>query len=91
HAWDSETEIADREGFDLLKMELAPVKRKIRLNGKESIKLKNPRTNTELKNVLGKLFDDAAKMVESVRTRFEAMRFEAIATGKVTFDENGYK
>ncbi|WP_369118202.1 MULTISPECIES: major capsid protein [Enterococcus] len=91
HAWDSETEIADREGFDLLKMELAPVKRKIRLNGKDSIKLKNPRTNTELKNVLAKLFDDAAKMVESVRTRFEAMRFEAIATGKVTFDENGYK
>lgn len=91
HAWDSETEIADREGFDLLKMELAPVKRKIRLNGKDSIKLKNPRTNTELKNVLAKLFDDAAKMVESVRTRFEAMRFEAIATGKVTFDENGYE
>lgn len=91
HAWDSETEIADREGFDILKMELAPVKRKIRLNGKDAIKLRNPRTHTELKGVLAKLFADANRMVESVRTRFEAMRFEALCTGKVTFNENGYK
>lgn len=90
HDWDTETEIADREGFEIIKQELTAVKRKIPLSGKDAIKLRNPRTNTELKAVLAKLFDDANRMVESVRTRFEAMRFEALATGKITFDENGY-
>lgn len=90
HAWDSETEIADREGFNVVKMELANVKRKIRLSAKDAVKLRNPRTSAELRSVLNDLFDDANKMVEAVRTRFEAMRFEALATGKVTFNENGY-
>lgn len=90
HAWDSESEIAGRDGFEIAKAELAKIQRKIRLAEKEIIKIQNPRTNSELKAVLENLFDDAAKMEESVRTRANAMRFEVLTTGKLTFDENGY-
>lgn len=90
HAWDSEAEIAGRDGFEIAKAELALIKRKIRLAEKEIIKIQNPRTNQELTNVLNTLFDDAAKMEEAVRTRANAMRFEVLTTGKLSFNENGY-
>lgn len=90
-AWDSESEIGDREAMDVVKMQLAPVSRKIRLGERDIIKLQNPRTNAEMSRVLSKIYDDAAKQVEAVRTRFEAMRFELISTGRIVFNENGYQ
>lgn len=90
HAWDTESEIGDRDAFDVVKMELALVKRKIRLAEKDIVRLQTPRSNAELNRVLANLYNDAENMVDSVRARFEAMRFEALATGKLNFEENGY-
>lgn len=89
-AWGAEAEIGDRDGFTAFKQELAPISRKIMLNEKEIIKLQNPRTTNELNNTLQKLFNDAESMVDAVRTRAEALRFEALATGKIVINENGY-
>lgn len=91
HAWDTEAEIGDRDGFDVVKMELALIKRKIKLAERDIVKLQNPRTNNELRNVLANLFNDAENMVNSVRTRAEAMRFEVLTTGKLVFNENGFE
>lgn len=90
HAWDSEAEIGDREGFEVVKQELALVKRKIRLAERDIVKLQTPRSNAELERVLANIYDDAANMVETVRTRFEAMRFEVLSTGRLALSENGY-
>lgn len=90
HAWDTEAEIGDRDAFDVVKLELALVKRKIRLAEKDIVRLQTPRSNAELNRVLASLYDDVSNTVDSVRGRFEAMRFEALATGKLNFSENGY-
>lgn len=90
HDWDTETEIGEREGVKIATQELAVVKRKIKLSGKEAIKLRKPRDNAELQATIKRLLDDAGSMVNTVLTRFEAMCFEVLATGKLAFSENGY-
>lgn len=91
HAWDTEAEIGERDGFEIVKMELALIKQKIKMAERDIVKIQNPRTSNELRNVLSNLFNDAENMVNRVRTRTEAMRFEALTTGKLTFNENGFE
>ena len=91
HAFDTETQIASREAIQKGVASLALIKRKIKIAEKEIIKINNPRTDAEFKFVLSQLYNDAEKMVESVRVRVEAMRMEAISTGKIKIEENGVK
>ena len=90
HAFDSEAEIGDREGFEIIRQELALIKRKIQMKEKLIIALRNPRTPIELQSTVQKIYDDVDTMITSVLTKVEQMRFEALATGKLVFSENGF-
>lgn len=91
HALDTETQLASREAIERGVASLALIKRKIKITEKEIIKINNPRTDAELMQVLSQLYNDSEKMVKAVKVRVEAMRMEAISTGKIKIEENGVK
>lgn len=91
HAFDTESEIDQREtaGYDVA--ELALIKRKRKLSEKEIIHLEQPRNDAEEKEAIDKIYNDVDTLQDSVQTRVEAMRGEALATGRLVINENGYK
>ncbi|WP_163195466.1 major capsid protein [Clostridium thermarum] len=89
HAFDTETEIASRDGLGKSLAELALIKRKIKMDEKNIIILNSPRNSIEEKQAIDTVFNDVDNMVNAVRARIEAMRMEAIATGKIVVKENG--
>lgn len=91
HAFDAEAEIDQREsaGYDVA--ELALIKRKRKLSEKEIIHLEQPRNDAEEREAIDKIYNDVDSLQDSVQTRVEAMRGEALATGKLIINENGYK
>lgn len=91
HALDSKTQLASRQAIEKGAAELALIKRQIKLTEKDIIKVQNPRTDAELAFVLGQLYNDSEKMVESVKVRVEAMRMEVLSSGKLKIEENGVK
>ncbi|MGN0026070.1 MAG: major capsid protein [Clostridium sp.] len=91
HALDTATQLASREAIQRGVAALALIKRQIKITEKEIIKINNPRTDAELRQVIAQLYNDSEKMLESVRVRVEAMRMEALATGKLKIEENGVK
>lgn len=91
HAFDTETQLASREAIEKGAASLALIKRQIKIAEKELIKVQNPRTDSELAFVLSQLYNDSEKMVESIKVRVEAMRMEALSSGKLKIEENGIK
>jgi hypothetical protein len=91
HALDTKTQMASREAIEKGAASLALIKRQIKIGEKEIIKIQNPRTDAELAFVLSQLYNDSEKMVEAVKVRVEAMRMEAISSGKIKIEENGIK
>jgi len=91
HAFDTETETDQREpsGYDIA--ELALIKRKRKLSEKEIIHLEQPRNSVEEREAIQKIYNDVDALQDSVQTRVEAMRGEALSTGKLIINENGYK
>lgn len=91
HAFDTETQIASREAIEKGVASLALIKRQIKISEKEIIKIQSPRSNSELNDALKNLYKDADKMTDGVKVRIEAMRMEALSTGKIAINENGIK
>lgn len=91
HAFDTETELGSREGADYSLQDLALIKRKIRLNEKEIIALESPRNDQEEAEMIKKVYRDVDNLVAGVKTRVECLRMEALSTGKLVIDENGFK
>lgn len=91
HAFDTEAEIGSREAGKYSIEELALIKRKHRLSEKDLIVLNQPRNSQEETQIINDIFDDVDNLVESVLTRVEAMRMEALSTGELNIDENGVK
>jgi len=89
HAFDTKTQLASREAIEKGVESLALIKRQIQIKEKELIKIQNPRNDAELAFVLSQLYDDAEKMVESVKVRVEAMRMELLSSGLIAINENG--
>lgn len=91
HAFNTEAEIDQREtaGYDVAAMAL--IKRKRKLSEEEIIRLEQPRNDAEEKEAISKIYNDAEDLQDSVLTRVEAMRGEALSTGKLSIKENGYK
>jgi len=91
HAFDTETEIDQREsaGYDVA--ELALIKRKRKLSEREIIRLEHPRSNAEEREAVQRIYNDVDDLQDSVLTKAEAMRGEALSTGKLMINENGYK
>lgn len=88
HAFDTEAEIGSREA-EKRAMELALIKRKMQLKEEDIIALENPRNSAEQEYLMKEVYNDIDVLVQGVRARVEAMRMEALATGKITIDENG--
>lgn len=91
HALDSQTQLASREAIKRGAGDLALIKRQIKITEDEIIKINTPRTNAELNQVISQLYRDSEQMVEGIEVRVEAMRMEALATGKLKIEENGVK
>ena len=91
HSFDVEAEIGSREGADYSLQDLALIKRKIRLSEKELIALESPRNSMEEAEMIRKIYSDVDQLVAAVRARVEAMRMEALSSGKIVINENGIK
>ena len=92
HAFDSESEIASREGFKEVTEKIALIKRKIGVNEELLIQLNSAKDNSPVyANVINSVYNDIDNMVNAVATRVERMRYEALSTGKITVDENNTK
>lgn len=89
HSFDTETEIASRDKLEYVKERLALIKKKIKMGEELIIKLQAPRTVAEFEKAKQQVFNDVDNMVEAVRTRIEAMRMEALSSGKIVVNENG--
>lgn len=90
HAYDTEAQIGSREGLEMMSMEPALIKRKIKMNERLLRALTKARTDAEMQNVINQIYDDVDNMVKSVQTRIERMRFEAVSSGKLVLNENGF-
>ncbi len=91
HAFDTEAEIDQREAVGYDTAELALIKRKRKLSEKEIIRLEHPRNDAEEREAVQKVYNDVDDLQDSVLTRAEALRGEALSTGKLVINENGYK
>lgn len=90
HSQDAETQIAEREGLEIVKQELAEVRRKVKLSARDAEIIETPRSDSELENKIASLYDDAFNMFQAVSTRFIAMAWEVFTSGEITFNENGF-
>jgi hypothetical protein len=91
HGFDTETEIGSRDGASYSVEELALIKRKIKMDEKLIIQLNFPRSTQEETQAINQIYNDVDNMVNSVKTRIEAMRMEVITNGKLNINENGVK
>ncbi|AZV57931.1 major capsid protein [Clostridium sp. AWRP] len=91
HGFDTETEIGSRDGASYSVEELALIKRKIKMDEKLIIQLNFPRSPQEETQAVNQIYNDVDNMINSVKTRIEAMRMEVITTGKLNINENGVK
>lgn len=91
HGFDTETEIDSREGKSYDIQDMALIKRKKKVSEKDIIRLEQPRNTAEESEMVRKIFDDVDSLNESVLTRVEAMRGEALSSGKLVIDENDFK
>lgn len=90
HAFDTEAEIGSREG-EAQTLELAFIKRKMKINEEDLMAINAPRNKAEQDYLVREVYNDIDVLVRGVLARVEAMRMEALATGKITIDENNLK
>ncbi|WP_246019619.1 major capsid protein [Bacilliculturomica massiliensis] len=91
HGFDTEAEIGGRDGVNYDLAELAFIKRKKRLTEEQIIQLESPRNSMEEQQIIDKIFNDVEELAENIETRVEALRMEALSTGKLAINENGVK
>ncbi|MBY9078299.1 major capsid protein [Paenibacillus sp. HN-1] len=87
HGFDTESEIGSREASKMA-LELALIKRKLRMGEREIIALESPRNDAEQQYLMSQVYNDIDVLVAGVRARAEAMRMEVLANGIVTLAEN---
>ncbi|WP_201788503.1 major capsid protein [Rathayibacter sp. VKM Ac-2630] len=83
-AFDAESAIASRPGVTRVTGELPPISRKIKLS--EYDRLRQRQLPDQIVNAV---FNDTDRMVQSVAARIELARGAALATGKVSINEDG--
>lgn len=89
HALDTETHIGQRPTLEKVKLEKMFIKEQI--NQSERLQLWLEEGVTDADTITNYIFDDVSRLTESVKTRTEVMKIEALCTGKITIDENGAK
>ena len=84
HAFDTEAAIGTRPTFEKVTMEKMLIKEKIN----QTERVKQLAKNVEQQNLLNYIFDDMARLAESVKTRTEVAKMELIQSGKIKVKEN---
>lgn len=88
HALDSEAHIGQRPTMEKVELEKMLIKEKINQSERVQMWLDN---GADQNSLVRYIFDDVARLSESVKTRTEVMKIEALCTGKVTVNENKVK
>ena len=88
HALDTEAHIGQRPTMEKVQIEKMLIKEKINLSERVQMWLDNGAAQDSLVKYI---FDDAARLAESVKTRTEVAKMEALCKGKITINENGAK
>lgn len=84
HAFDTEAAIGTRPDFEKVSMEKMLIKEKIN----QSERVDQLAKNVEQQNLVAYIFDDMARLAESVKTRTEVAKMELIQSGKIKVKEN---
>lgn len=85
HSLDSEARIGRRPTFEKLRVEKFFIKEKINQTERMQYLIDN---GANVQSLINYVFDDAARLNESVLTRVEVMRTELLYKGKITIKEN---
>ena len=88
HAFDTEAAIGARPTFEKVKLEKMLIKEKINQTERIQYLIDN---GADADSLIRYVFDDVARLSESVKTRTEVMKCELLETGKITVDENKIK
>lgn len=89
HAFDSEAAIGTRPEMTKVTIEKLFIKEKINQSERVQLWLRNGVASENA--LVAYVFDDMGRLAESVKTRTEAAKMEAITTGKLTVHENNLK
>lgn len=87
HAFDTESVIRQRE-ISTQDIELLLIKNKVMLKEKDLIVINYPTFDDRTRQAIKRVYNDTKHMVDGVDSTIEAMRMEALATGKVVISEN---
>jgi hypothetical protein len=88
HALDTEARIGDRPELEEYKYELNLVKESLFIGEELIKKLKDTGITKDEKKLMEAIFNDARNVIMRILTRFEAMAWELIGSGKITIKEN---
>jgi len=89
-AFNQEASIHSREGLATQSGGIVPIKRKISLDEETMFKLYNPRPNTsEFDDAIADIYNDTEKMIVSLETKIEVLRWQGVTTGRIMPDEDG--
>lgn len=86
HGFDTEAAIGERDTFEKVVIEKLLIKEKINQTERVQIYLKNGVTETS--SIIDYLFDDMGRLAETIKTRTEVAKMEAISKGAITVKEN---
>lgn len=85
HSLDAEAHIGQRPTMEKVELEKMLIKEKINQSERVQMWLDN---GADQNGIVRYIFDDVARLSESVKTRTEVMKCEALCKGKVTVKEN---
>lgn len=92
HAFDSETQLADFDDYEIDTAKLLLIKRQYHISEEFIIRLNQTNSDPVLQEIKQEIYGGINKnLLDSIKVRVERMRAELIQTGKVVINENGVK
>lgn len=91
YAFDTPTELGQRDGFQRGTVGLELIKEKMRLDEREIMRLNRPRSDAEAREIVNNLYNDVKAVKDRIDVRIERMRYDALCEGVIDIkEENGY-
>lgn len=91
-SFDAEAPLAARPGVEKVYGELPPIKRKARIGEKEITRFLQPRSgSSDVDNALEQVYDDTARLVESITSRLEWLRIRGLSQKTLEYNEDGVR
>lgn len=91
YAFDTPTELGQRESYERGIVSLELIKEKMRLDEREIMRLARPRSDAEQQFAIRKIFNDVQAIKDRIDVRIERMRYDALCEGVIDIkEENGY-